>query len=161
MVAHNSATFRLHYDQRERATEEQQMAEPEAKEDAVEREIDVPATREETWRALTDAEFLREWLADDAELDLRPGGDLALRTADGEREGFFEEISEPSRLVFWWGEPGGDLSRVEIELSELEDGTRVRVIESQPVVTVDAFGIGIESESGGATPQMSALAIVG
>lgn len=137
------------------------MAEPEVKDDAVEREIDVPATREETWRALTDAELLREWLADDSELDLRPGGDLALRTSEGEREGFFEEISEPSRLVFWWGEPGGELARVQIDLDELEDGTRVRVVEARPLVTVEVFGSGVDFESGGAAPQMSAVAILG
>ena len=127
----------------------------------VEREVVLPASREEAWQALTDPGQVEEWLADEAEFDLRPGGDLVVRTDGEEREGFFEEIEEPRRLVFWWGEPGGDLARVEVDLAELDDGTRVRVIESRPLVTVEAFGIGIESESGGASPQMSALAIVG
>jgi uncharacterized protein YndB with AHSA1/START domain len=137
------------------------MPEQETQEQSVEREIDVPASPEETWQALTDPERLRDWLAEGAELDLRPGGGLRVRTPDGEREGFFEEISEPSRLVFWWGEPDGELARVQIELDELEDGTRVRVVESRPLVTVEAIGSGIRFESGGAAPQMSAVSILG
>lgn len=127
----------------------------------VEREVVLPASREEAWQALTDPGQVEEWLADEVEFDLRPGGDLTMRTNGEEREGFFELIEEPSRLVFWWGEPGSELARVEVDLAEVEEGTRVRVVESRPAVTVEAFGIGIESESGGASPQMSALAIVG
>jgi uncharacterized protein YndB with AHSA1/START domain len=133
------------------------MPEPETSERAVEREIQIPATREETWEALTDPERLGDWLADEAELDLRPGGDLAVRT-DGEiREGFFEEISEPERLVFWWGEPDGELARVQIDLEEVDGATLVRVVEARPLVTVETVGTGIEFGSGGASPQMSAV----
>jgi uncharacterized protein YndB with AHSA1/START domain len=158
----------LHYDPDEAIEEGVGMQHPEPtdregsqQQERVEREVLLPASREEAWQALTDPEQVEEWLADEAEFDLRPGGDLAMRTNGEEREGFFELIEEPSRLVFWWGEPGGDLARVEVDLAELEDGTHVRVVESRPVVTVDAFGIGIESESGGASPQMSAVAIAG
>jgi uncharacterized protein YndB with AHSA1/START domain len=136
---------------------ESRMPESEVNERSVEREVEVPATREETWRALTDPEQLGEWLASDAELDLRPGGVLTVRTNGETREGFFEEISEPDRLVFWWGEPDGELARVQIDLDELEDGTRVRVVEGRPRVTVDAIGAGIEFEAGGGAPQMSAV----
>jgi len=162
MVAHSSATDRLHYDPHQRATpKEQEMADQQTHEQTVEREIDVPATPDETWQALTDPERLREWLAEDAELDLRPGGGLSVRTPDGERDGFFEEIAEPERLVFWWSKPGDELARVQIELDEVEEGTRVRVVESRPLVTVEAIGGGIGFESGGAAPQMSAVAILG
>jgi uncharacterized protein YndB with AHSA1/START domain len=137
------------------------MADQETQEQSVEREIEVPATPEETWQALTDPERLRDWLAEDAELDLRPGGGLAVRTPDGERDGFFEEVAEPERLVFWWGEPGDELARVEIELDEVDDGTRVRVVESRPLVTVESIGSGSQFESGGAAPQMNAVAILG
>ena len=133
------------------------MAEQESSERIVEREIEVPASREETWHALTDPDQLGDWLADDAELDLRPGGDLKIRTDGETREGFFEEISAPERLVFWWGEPDGELARVQIDLEELEDGTRVRVVEGLPLVTVEAVGAGIEFEAGGGAPQMRAV----
>jgi uncharacterized protein YndB with AHSA1/START domain len=136
---------------------ESRMPESEVNGRSVEREVEVPATREETWRALTDPEQLGEWLASDAELDLRPGGVLTVRTNGETREGFFEEISEPDRLVFWWGEPDGELTRVQIDLDDLEDGTRVRVVEGRPLVTVDAIDAGIEFEAGGGAPQMSAV----
>jgi uncharacterized protein YndB with AHSA1/START domain len=133
------------------------MPEPEVTKRSVEREVEVAATREETWRALTDPERVAHWLAEEAEFDLRPGGDLTVRTDGETREGFFEEISEPDRLVFWWGEPDGELARVQIDLDELGDGTRVRVVEGRPLVTVDAIGAGIEFEAGGGAPQMSAV----
>jgi uncharacterized protein YndB with AHSA1/START domain len=133
------------------------MAEQETSERSVEREIHVPATREETWQALTDPERLRDWLAEEAELDLRPGGDLVVRTDGETREGFFEEVSEPERLVFWWAERDAELSRVEVELEEIDEGTRVRVVEARPLVSLEAVGAGIEFESGGASPQMSAV----
>jgi uncharacterized protein YndB with AHSA1/START domain len=136
------------------------MAEQKTSERSVEREIQVPATREETWEAMTDPERLGDWLAEEAELDLRPGGDLVVRTDGETREGFFEEISEPERLVFWWGEPDGELARVQIDLEELEHGTLVRVVEARPLVTVEAVGARIEFESGGAAPEMSAVAIL-
>ena len=57
-----------------------------------------------------------EWLGEDAEVDLRPGGDLTIRVDDGERSGFVEEVDEPRRLVFWWSADDEESSRVEIEL---------------------------------------------
>jgi uncharacterized protein YndB with AHSA1/START domain len=125
--------------------------------DHVEREVLVPAPRERVWQALTDPEQVEEWLADDAEFDLRPGGELSVRTDGETREGFFEEVDEPGRLVFWWAEPGAELTRVELELDAVEDGTRIRVLEARPLVTVDAFAVGTETDFGGApqSPQMS------
>lgn len=120
-------------------------------------ELTVPASAEETWDALTDPERLAEWLADDAELDLRPGGDLAVRVDDEERSGFFEEVEPPRRLVFWWGPDGDEPTRVEIELEPEGKDTRVRVVESRPLQVLDARGIEVESWlGGGSSPQMRA-----
>ncbi len=113
--------------------------------EAAESETVVPATPEETWEAITDPEQLGEWLAEDAEVDLRPGGDLTI----GERSGFVEEVVEPSRLVFWWAADGEESSRVEIELEPAVDGTRVRVIETRPLQALATFAAG---------PQLSAVA---
>ena len=46
--------------------------------DRAESEVLVPASPEETWEAITDPEHLGEWLAEDAEVELRPGGDLRI-----------------------------------------------------------------------------------
>ena len=70
--------------------------------DRAESEVLVPASPEETWEAITDPDQLGEWLAEDAEVELRPGGDLRIGLDDGERSGFVEEVDEPRRLVFWW-----------------------------------------------------------
>ena len=39
----------------------------------IRKEIVLPATRDDVWEALTDAERLEDWFANDVELDLRPG----------------------------------------------------------------------------------------
>lgn len=120
-------------------------------------ELTVPASAEETWDALTDPERLAEWLADDAELDLRPGGELTVRVDDERRSGFFEEVEPPRRLVFWWGPDGDEPTRVEIELEPDGEDTRVRVVESRPLQVLDARGIEVESWLGGdSSPQMRA-----
>jgi uncharacterized protein YndB with AHSA1/START domain len=113
--------------------------------EAAESETVVPATPEETWEALTDPDQLGEWFASDAEVDLRPGGDLQI----GDRSGFVEEVAEPSRLVFWWAADDEESSRVEIELEPAVAGTRVRVTESRPLSALATFAAG---------PQLSAVA---
>jgi len=128
-------------------------------------EILVPASTDETWEALTDPERLGEWLGEDAELDLEPGGELEIRVGEGRRTGFFEEIERERRLVFWWRRAEDEeASRVEIELEAEPDGTRVRVVESRPLEVLDLPAIEFESwiEGGGSAPQMSAgpLALV-
>jgi uncharacterized protein YndB with AHSA1/START domain len=126
-------------------------------------ELTVPASAEETWDALTDPERLAEWLAEDAELDLRPGGELAVRVDDERRSGFFEEVEPPRRLVFWWGPDGDATTRVEIELEPDGEDTRVRVVESRPLQVLDARGIEVESWLGGDSslqmraPELSAI----
>jgi uncharacterized protein YndB with AHSA1/START domain len=95
----------------------------------VEREIVVPESPEEVWRALTEPERLEEWFATDAELDPRPGGEGVFRWGDGEeRRAVVREAEEPERLVLDWDD-GGETA---IELEETGDGTRVRVVESSP-----------------------------
>ena len=105
----------------------------------------VPATPEETWEALTDPDHLGEWFADDAEVELRPGGDLQI----GDRSGFVEEVVESERFVFWWAAEGEESSRVEIELEPAVSGTRVRVVETRPLSDLDSLTAG---------PQLSAVA---
>ena len=105
--------------------------------DQADSEVLVPASLEETWEAITDPERLGDWLAEGAELELRPGGDLTIPLDDGERTGFVEEVDEPRRLVFWWSADEAESSRVEIELEPEPEGTRVRVIETRPLRELD------------------------
>jgi uncharacterized protein YndB with AHSA1/START domain len=113
--------------------------------EAAETETVVPATPEETWEAITNPEHLGEWFDDDAEVDLRPGGELTI----GDRSGFVEEVAEPTRFVFWWSADDEESSRVEIELEPAVAGTRVRVTETRPLSALPSFAAG---------PQLSAVA---
>jgi uncharacterized protein YndB with AHSA1/START domain len=92
----------------------------------VEREIVFPATPEEVWEALTEPERLEEWFATEVEFDPQPGGEGVFRWGDGdERRAVVREADEERRLVLDW-----DDGTVIVELEEVEDGTRVRVVET-------------------------------
>jgi uncharacterized protein YndB with AHSA1/START domain len=115
--------------------------------DAVERELLVPEAPEEVWRSLSQP----GWLGDDASIELWPAGEVRA----GERSGFVEEADEPRRLVFWWSVPGEEASRVELDLEEEDDGTRVRVTESRPleILSVRARDLAVEIDlAGGSGP---------
>src|SRR4051812_34140058 len=76
----------------------------------VTREIELDAPREEVWEALTDADRLAEWFANDVELEAEPGGEGTFRWDDGEvRHAVVEEVVPLERFTFTWDE-----SRVEI-----------------------------------------------
>lgn len=93
------------------------------------REIELDASRDEVWAALTEAERLEEWFANDVELDPRPGGEAVFRWENGEeRRGIVEELEEERRLALRWDDDG----LLEIELDDAEDGTVLVVRESSP-----------------------------
>jgi len=95
----------------------------------IRREIVLPAPREEVWDALTDAERLEDWFANDVELDLRPGGGASFRWSNGEeRHATVTEVEPERRLAFDWDDEG----TVEFTLDDDADGTRLVVVESSP-----------------------------
>jgi uncharacterized protein YndB with AHSA1/START domain len=101
--------------------------------DSVTRETVLDLDRDDAWRAVTDADELEQWLADEVEIDLVEGGDLHVRFDDGrERHGTVEEVAAPERVVFRWHPvPDADLETVvRIELEPAERGTRVIVVET-------------------------------
>lgn len=130
--------------------------------DDVTREIHLAAPPDEVWRTLTEAGRLAHWLADDAFIDLRPGGELRMRTEDGEhRTGWVEEADPERCLAFWW-RTGADAepTRVEFELEPNEGGTRVVLTESRPLARLDADAHRLTLGSGGdgsRGPQLLAL----
>jgi uncharacterized protein YndB with AHSA1/START domain len=109
--------------------------------DRIEREVTIDAPPERVWELVTEAEHLGRWFGDaGAEVDLRPGGVLALHWSEyGTSMGRIEAV-EPTRLfAFRWApfkDPGGveptesNSTRVEFTLSAEGDGTRLRVVES-------------------------------
>ena len=100
-------------------------------EDVVERELELDAPREEVWRALTEPERLREWLANDVELDVRPGGAGRFTWADGEeRRALVQAVEAEERLVLdWWD--GQEVSTVTLTLEDADPGTRLTVTETR------------------------------
>ena len=120
-------------------------AEPAA---AVQRAVVLPVDRARAWAAITDADELARWLADEVELEPRAGGAARFRWADGAtRVGVVDEVEEQRRLVLRWRDADGDdgtagagdraaadgprdgESLVELTLDDVAGGTRVSVLE--------------------------------
>ena len=109
--------------------------------DQIEREVTIEAPPERVWALLTEAEHLGTWFGDSgAEIDLQPGGAIALHWAEhGTVHGRVERVEPPRFFSFRWApfkEPGGaeprDGNSTLVEFSLIPDGdrTRVRVVES-------------------------------
>ena len=93
------------------------------------REIEMDASPEDVWSALTDETQLEEWFANEVELEAVPGGRAVFRWGDGEvRHGVVETVEEEARLVLRWEDDG----IVELELGEHAEGTRIHVRETAP-----------------------------
>lgn len=83
------------------------------------------ATPEELWRALTDEEQLRGWLANTVRLDPRPGGDFEFRFGDADTEwaaGNVETADPPRLLALRWRFPGEPESYVRFEIEPRDAG---------------------------------------
>jgi uncharacterized protein YndB with AHSA1/START domain len=109
--------------------------------DHIERETVINAPVERVWELITQAEHLGRWFGDaGAEIDLRPGGAMALRWTDhGTTRGRVVAVEPHTRFSYRWApfkdpsgdEPGeGNSTLVEFTLQPEEDGTRLRVVES-------------------------------
>ena len=95
----------------------------------IRKEIVLPADRDDVWDALTDAERLEDWFANEVELELRPGGGASFRWSNGEeRHATVTEVEPERRLAFDWDDEGS----VEFTLVDDVDGTRLVVVESSP-----------------------------
>ena len=110
--------------------------------EVVRREIVLPVERERAWELLTEPAELREWLADEVELEPEPGAPLRVEWDGGEvREGEVEEVEPERRLRFRWDDgTTGVPSRVEWTLDDAPGGTRVTVVE-RPLVPLELHGV--------------------
>ncbi|HVT00052.1 MAG TPA: SRPBCC domain-containing protein, partial [Solirubrobacterales bacterium] len=102
------------------------------------RSVELDAAPAEVWDALTEEALLREWLAEEVEIEAEPGGEIVCRYADGEeRRGEVELVEEAERLAWsWWREGEEGPSRVELVLDAVADRTRLTVIETAPLRAV-------------------------
>lgn len=106
------------------------------------REVTLPEDPDRVWSALTEGGPLSEWFGAEVDIDPRPGSLATFRWRDGwERGAVVEEVEPSRRLVFRWlpfeRTPEGGIiigrsGRVEFELVECEEGTRLSVTEWGP-----------------------------
>jgi uncharacterized protein YndB with AHSA1/START domain len=89
------------------------------------------------WSIVTDAEHLAGWFSDEAEIDLRPGGEVLLTWHEhGTFRARVETVEPPHTFAFRWVlrdgvEPGpGGSTLVVMTLTPNGAGTRLRVVES-------------------------------
>ncbi|MGH7763441.1 MAG: SRPBCC domain-containing protein [Candidatus Dormibacteraceae bacterium] len=103
----------------------------------VERDILIEAPIDVVWRVITEPDYIKHWLSDDAELDLTVGGQGRLTFKTGSSFRIQVEIVEvPHRLAFRWLHPDGERAvpenstLVELTLATEDGKTRLRVVES-------------------------------
>jgi uncharacterized protein YndB with AHSA1/START domain len=124
--------------------------------DTIERRIELPASLEIAWQAVTDPDWLALWLADEIVMDPRPGGEARFQIGSETRMGWVEDVCAPEdrgagRFAFWWAVDDEPASRVELTLTELDgDRTLLRVVESRPLDVLDLVGTPLPGH-GGAT----------
>jgi uncharacterized protein YndB with AHSA1/START domain len=96
----------------------------------VERELHLESPPDEVWAALTDAERLEQWFANEVVLDPTPGARATFRWENGEaREAVVEDVEPERRLVLRWLDDHGV---VWLELAPAGAGTLLRVVETSP-----------------------------
>lgn len=108
--------------------------------DSIEREVQIDAPVETVWAIVTEPQNIARWFANEAEVDLQPGGDLLFRFDSGiDGKGVVEKVEPPHLFAFRWisPEPGRDMvaaqghyTTVEFSLRAAGEGTLLRVAES-------------------------------
>ena len=103
----------------------------------IEKEILIEATIELVWQVITEPEHMRQWFADQTEIDLRVGGHGAL-SFRGQDSYLLqvEALDPPRRFAFRWVRRPETVVRADnsllVEFSLQPEGghTRLRVVES-------------------------------
>jgi uncharacterized protein YndB with AHSA1/START domain len=116
----------------------------------IERELFIDAPPERVFELLTDAELLIEWMAPEAELDARVGGQIRWTHLEGDSViGNFVELVPARRVVFTFGWDRPDVAvppgstTVEIDLRPARGGTQLRLVHrglSGPMADAHAGG---------------------
>ena len=103
----------------------------------IEKELLIEAPIDVVWRIVTEPDQITQWFSDEAQLDLRVGGQGRLVwTGRSSHPIQVEAIDPPRRFAFRWvypegarAEPGNS-TLVEFTLSREGANTRLRVVES-------------------------------
>ncbi len=108
--------------------------------DSIEKEVRIDAPVEVVWAIVTRPEHIGHWLGESAEVDLRPGGAVAIHLGDRDvARGTVERVERPVLFSFRWVTPESDRAPgtgegyetlVELRLRADGDGTVLRLAES-------------------------------
>ena len=107
--------------------------------DRAETSLDIAASPERVWVALTTPDGLAPWMGDGAAIDLRPGGTAILPDPVGgsTRRGRVDRIDPGQRLdLTWW--PAlrpADRTTVSITVTPIDTGTRGPAASTSPIST--------------------------
>ncbi|WP_026910917.1 SRPBCC family protein [Patulibacter minatonensis] len=149
------------------------LAEPFPELEAVRREVVLDATPDEVWAQFEGDGALGGWLADEVDVELRPGAEGTVRDDGGpERPVTIEEVVPGRRLGLRWQDVGDRPSLVEIGLEPVGgDRTRVVVLEVPVAVlslvapaaerVLAVAGPGGDAHAGGPVVHAGALALAG
>ena len=108
--------------------------------DRIETNVLIDAPRERVWQLITSPEHVGRWFGDaGAEIDLRPGGEMAFTwERHGTVRGRVEAVEPPRRFAWRWltavgatDEPRpGNSTLTEFTLDDEDGATRVTVVET-------------------------------
>ena len=111
----------------------------------VERTVELEASPDDVWRAITEPDELASWFGPEAELDVQPGGRGRFVDDDGVvRHAVVDQVWPGERLVLrWWPEgegPGAAASVVTFVVALTTGGSRLIVTERLVAVGAGAAG---------------------
>lgn len=91
----------------------------------IERSVDLPAESEEVWDRIVDGDLAEEWMG--VRVEPRRGGDVEVPGRDV--IGTVEDVVPGESITWSWRELDGEPSQVTIEISPVDGGTRVTIVE--------------------------------
>ena len=92
--------------------------------------VDLDATIESAWAALSDPGELARWLGSSVELDVRPGGRGRVVDDDGTvRDVLVTAVDDHQAIAWHWWSDDGELSSVELRIDERDGHARLHIVE--------------------------------
>jgi uncharacterized protein YndB with AHSA1/START domain len=99
----------------------------------IERDVHTGLAADELWRLVATSAGWREWLVDEASVDISPGEGGEVVEDGVRRHVGIDTVEHGRHISFVWGEPGGEVSRVSLRLVEEADGrVALRIREEWP-----------------------------